>query len=384
MTNRTARAITVRSLDAFKGPGRLHCGTKGLFLQVTRSGSKIFIYRYVRPTDGKTTETSVGNYGTISLADAREKVAMLTREVALGRDPIADKRERRAKARADATTFRTALEAYCDATAFRDLRATAILVERLNRHAGALMAKPLTSINTQTIAVALAVVHENAPHTARRTLAAVARVWDYSRVSGLIDAQRPNPATFRGAFEFLWSHGPATVHLPAADYRDIPSIYSRLCELSSTSAFALRWAILSATRTSETLYARFDEIDIRARTWTIDASRMKMKQTHVVPLCNEMIAIAATMREHHCGELIFAARHGGRLDPRILSYVMRKRLGVAASVHGTTRSGFRDWAGDCTEYPREIAEAALAHGPTGTEAAYRRGSALVALRAANA
>jgi integrase len=361
MTSKNPRAITVRSLEAFKGPGRLHCGTKGLFLQVTRSGSKLFIYRFVRP-NGKTTETSVGPYGTISLADAREKVAALAREIALGRDPIAQKREQREKAREQTRTFKTALDSYVSAPAFRDLQATATLVERLNRHAGTLMKLPLASIDTKAVAKALAGVHETAQHTGRRTLAGIARVFDYARVAGLIDPQRPNPATFKGAFEFLWGPPRATVHLRAINYQSIPDLYQRLCELDMTAAFALRFCILSATRTKETLYTRFDELDLKAMTWTLGAERMKMKLPHVVPITDEMLVIIEAMRERHGGELIFASdRHGGKQHPRSLAYVLQHVLGFEASVYGTVRSGFRDWAGDCTEYPREVAEAALAH-----------------------
>jgi integrase len=193
----------------------------------------------------------------------------------------------------------------------------------------------------------------------------------------MLDPRPPNAAAWRGGFELLWGTGPATVHLKAADYRGLPSIYAELCDLDMTAAYALRFCILSATRTSETLYARFDEIDMSAMTRAIGAERMKMKLPHVVPLTDEMIAIVEAMRERHRGELIFASdRHGGRQHPRMLAHVMHRVLGIEASVHGSVRSGFRDWAGDCTEYPREVAEAALAHRPTGVEAAYRRGSAL--------
>jgi integrase len=376
MTVKNPRAITVRSLDAFKGPGRMHCGVKGLFLQATRSGSKIFIFRYVRPTDGKTTETSVGPYGTISLSDAREKVAAFAREVALGHDPIADKRQRREKARAEATTFRTALDAFRQAPAFKDLAATAKLVERLDLHADALMSKPLTAIDTRTIAAALANVHARAPHTARRTLAGVARVLAYAKIAGLRTGD--NPAAFEDNFELLWGPGKPVVHLRAVAYDDVPAVYARLVDLDTSAAWCLRWLILTATRTSNALYATFDQIDLDARTWTIasDAMKVKGRDAFVVPLVDETMAIVVAMRERHpSSELMFPASHGGKLHPRMLTHVLHRGLGVAAAVHGF-RSSARDFWGDRTSTEREVAEMCLAHFPKGVEAAYRRSSAI--------
>ena len=321
------------------GPARLHCGERGhgLYLVVTRAGSKLWTLRYKKPTDGKMTEASVGRHPILSLADARTKARGMARDVAMNKDPIEQKRAKREKAREQKQTFRTALDAYANAPAFRDLAATAVLVERCERHAAALMTKPLDLIDTRTIAAALTAVHRSAPHTARRTSAGIARLLDWSKVMGLRAGD--NPATFKGNFEFLWSNGPATTHWRAVGYDEVPDLYAQLRDLDDMSAaWCLRFLILTGVRSSNALYARFDQIDLKAGTWTIASEDMKMKNRppFVVPLVPEAVAIVTTMRERWpAGELIFPSdRHFGKQHHRSLPYVLQYVLGVEASVHG--------------------------------------------------
>jgi integrase len=246
------------------------------------------------------------------------------------------------------------------------------------------MKLPLDGIDIAQVAKALAKVHESAPHTGRRTLAGIARVFDYARVKGLIDARRPNPATFRGGFEHLWGPPEPTTHLRAVGYERVPELYGQLCDLEDmTAAWCLRLLILTGVRTSNALYARFDEIDLKAGTWTIQPEdmkkneKMKDRPKFVVPLVDEAVAIVTTMRERWpAGELIFPSdRHFGKQHPRALAYVLQYVLGVEASVHGF-RSSLRDFLGDRTNVEREVAEMCLAHFAKGVEAAYRRSTAL--------
>jgi integrase len=135
--------------------------------------------------------------------------------------------------------------------------------------------------------------------------------------------------------------------------------------------------ILCASRTSEVLGATWDEIDLSAWIWTIPASRMKKRQQHVVPLSDAALEVLDAARLHDGDQgHIFKGIAKGRLSPRSLERALHATLAVEdASVHGM-RSAFRDWAGDMTDTPREVCEAALAHSVTGVEGAYRRGSAL--------
>ena len=224
----------------------MHCAQRGqsLYLVVTKAGSKIWTLRYKKPGDGRVTETSVGKYPLLGLAEARKKATNLASDVAMNKDPIEQKRAKREKPREQKQTFRTALDAYANAPAYRAKAATAMLIERLERHAAGLMRQNLDAIDSARVAKALAKVHESAPHTGRRTLVGVARVFDYARVMGLIDARRPNPATFRGGFEHLWGPPEPTRHWRAVDYERVPDLYAQLRDLDDMSvAWCLRFRI---------------------------------------------------------------------------------------------------------------------------------------------
>ena len=311
--NKGARAITVRSLDTFVGPGRLRVGPKSV------SGD-VEIWRWQT--------LGVPVHETVDRGGFRDGVRQLPDRVASAR-PTEGRRaqgrtgeggrshrgetEKRAAAARTATTFRTALDAYCDAPAYRSKAATATLIERLARHAAGLMQQPLDAIDSARVAKALAKVHESAPHTGRRALAGIARVFDYARVKGLIDAQRPNPATFRGTFEHLWGPPEPTRHWRAVSWEQVPDLYSQLCDLDDmTSAWCLRFLILTGVRTKNALYARFNQIDLNAATWTIEPEnmkkneKMKARPAFVVPLVDEAVAIVTTMRDRRpAGELVF-------------------------------------------------------------------------------
>ena len=145
---------------------------------------------------------------------------------------------------------------------------------------------------------------------------------------------------------------------------------------------ALEFCILTATRSGEVLGARWSEIDIAGKVWTVPAARMKAARAHRVPLSAPAIEILEKLSEGRTGEFVFPGQRPGKpLSHMALEMVLR-RMGVeGVTVHGL-RCAFRDWAGNQTHFPREIAEAALSHviGDK-AEQAYRRGDALEKRRA---
>jgi integrase len=136
--------------------------------------------------------------------------------------------------------------------------------------------------------------------------------------------------------------------------------------------------VLTATRSGEVIGATWAEIDLAARVWTIPAERMKARREHRVPLSEPALASVMAMPER-VGFLF-----PGAIAPRMSTDLMRmvlRGMGVDATVHGM-RSAFRDFVGEETNFPREIAEASLAHAVGGAvEVAYRRGDALEKRRA---
>jgi integrase len=140
------------------------------------------------------------------------------------------------------------------------------------------------------------------------------------------------------------------------------------------AARALEFAILTAARTGEVLGARWDEVDLEAKVWTLPASRMKGGREHRVPLSRAAVALLKNMQTVHPNDLVFPGdRRGKPLSNMSMLMTLRRMGRNDLTAHGF-RSTFRDWAAECTNFPAEVAEAALAHviGDK-VEAAYRRG-----------
>ena len=157
-------------------------------------------------------------------------------------------------------------------------------------------------------------------------------------------------------------------------FADVPLFYARLGANSSVAARALEFTILTAARTSEALKATWAEIDLARKIWTIPASRMKAAKEHRVPLSKPALDILSTLGP--CAGPIFPGRRDDIPLSNMAMDMVLRRMKVAVTVHGF-RSSFRDWAGEMTSTPREVAEAALAHTiGNSAELAYRRGDAL--------
>jgi integrase len=165
-------------------------------------------------------------------------------------------------------------------------------------------------------------------------------------------------------------------------YADIPAFIAKLREDDFIAAIALEFCILTATRSGEVYGARWSEIDIGAKVWTLPAGRMKAAREHRVPMSDRALAILEKLGKTRTGDYVFPSPRGGKpLSHVAMAKVMRRLGAEKATVHGF-RSAFRDWAGNETHFPREVCEAALAHvAGDATERAYRRGDALEKRRA---
>jgi integrase len=163
-------------------------------------------------------------------------------------------------------------------------------------------------------------------------------------------------------------------------FAEVPALIDRLRKRQTITALALEFLILTAARTGEAIGARWSELDLKAKVWTVPGGRMKRGLEHRVPLSDRVIEIHGTMAKVARGEFVFPGLRADRhLSPAACTQQLR-RMKVNATVHGF-RSSFRDWAGELTGFPREIAEAALSH-LTGdqTEQSYRRADALAKRR----
>jgi integrase len=218
---------------------------------------------------------------------------------------------------------------------------------------------------------------QSIPETASRLRGRIEAVLDFAKARGLRSGE--NPALWKGNLAHLLpKRAKSRGHHGAMDYADVPAFVAGLRSLESVAARALEFVILTAGRSGEVRFAKWYEIDIDAKVWTVPAGRMKMGQVHRVPLCDRAVAIIEEQATYRCNDFIFP----GRLSNQAIGEnVMSMLCPDGATVHGF-RSSFRDWCGDQTSFPREIAEAALAHAVgNAVEAAYRRGDALEKRRA---
>jgi integrase len=211
------------------------------------------------------------------------------------------------------------------------------------------------------------------------------------RIEAVLDAARArgyrsgeNPAAWRGHLSHLLPNRQkmSRGHFAAMSYAEVPAFMAALRERKAMASLALEFLVLTAARSGEVLGARWPEIDLEAKVWTIPALRMKAAREHRVPLSGRSIAILAGLADAKTGAFVFPGQRPGKpLSPIALATMLRRMKVEGVTVHGF-RSAFRDWAGNETHFPRELAETALAHviGDK-AEQAYRRGDGLEKRRA---
>lgn len=236
--------------------------------------------------------------------------------------------------------------------------------------------KRVSDISTDDVLGILQPIWGTKPETASRLRGRIERVLDFAKARGLREGE--NPARWRGHLNLILPRRQKLTrgHHKAMPFKGLPSFMQRLRLSNGVSARALEFLILTAARSGEVLGMRWDEVDIDEMVWTVPAHRMKGAREHRVPLSPRAMEILGEMRDTRVSEYVFPGFKRDRpLSVMALEMILR-RMQIDATVHGF-RSAFRDWVGERTDFPREIAEAALAHlvGDE-VERAYRRGDAL--------
>jgi len=372
---REQNKLSARFVQTVTKPGR-HSDGGGLYLIVDPSGAKrwLFLFRW----GGKLKELGLGGLSAVTLAQAREKASDARRQVAAGTNPIAAKRAA-ADAKAAAKTFSEVADALIASITpgFKNEKHKAQWSSTLETYASHLSKLAVADISTDDILKVLQPIWLEKPETASRVRGRVERVLDAAKARGLRSGE--NPARWRGHLDHLLARRPKTgqQHHAAMPYDAMPAFMTRLRAREAVAASALEFGILCASRTGEIIEARWDEFDRAAKVWTIPAVRMKAGREHRVPLTDRALAILDCLERIRTSEFVFPGpRRGKPLSNMALAMLMRRLECADYTVHGF-RSSFRDWAGEKTAFPREVAEAALAHvvGDE-TERAYRRGDAL--------
>jgi integrase len=374
---------TARLKTLLTKPGR-HGDGAGLYFRVLAEDKAYWVYRY--RVDGKEREISIGPFPEISLIDARAQHMALRKRVVVDRaDPLAEKRAGKEMPRPTGKpSFGEIADAHIEAKGgeWRNARHLGQWEMTLTRYCAPIRNKPVDAIGTSDVLAVLKPLWARTPETASRLRGRIEVVLNRARALGHIDEDRANPARWKGHLDqILPNNRSRTSHHAAMPYAEVPAFVAKL---DTPAAKALMFLILTSARADEVLGATWDEVDMESRVWTVPAHRMKMKRLHRVPLSEPAMVILRTQlaarqdgqRHVFPGRSLFSPH-----NKMALSRALDEAGAGQFTVHGF-RSSFRDWAGDMTSFPREVAEAALAHAiGDETERAYRRGDALDKRRA---
>jgi integrase len=385
---------TVKQVEALSEPGRYRDETTpGLYVGVTigKTGiSKSYVWRG-RVGGNREREIGLGSTTKVTLSDARKAAREMAVQRDKGVDPLDARKASRnaagAKAKEavkDMPTFEAyARKAIRDTTDnFRNVYGAKAYLRTFEKWVfPSIGTIPIDGITTRHIADVLkAAAAGGILDTAKRLRGRIGAIMDAAAADGYRNQNERNPAD-AGLVDKLakvLKTRRTIQHFRAAPLDDIPGIYKTLAEAEGIAALALRFVMLAACRPGEALRGRWDEVNWNNRTWTIPPERQKRNTAFTIPLNDAMIALLHEAHELREGEGL-CMFPGGRGD-KPLSYnafsTTLPKLGVHNCTPHSFRSSFRDFAGDYTAHERDVAEAALSHGLSATEASYRCQTAL--------
>jgi integrase len=371
---RSLNRLTAVKVNKLNKPGMISDGG-GLYLRISNTGAKSWIFRF--GDNGRLRDMGLGGLDAISLKVARERAAECRELRAKGIDPISHQRTSKAAQRAEdakSITFREAAALYIEGhEAAWGQKHHEAWTSTLRDHCGVLADLPVRMIETAHVMQVLSPIWKERTVTASRLRGRIEAVLDWSKVSGFREGE--NPARWRGHLKHLLPT-PGELgdveHYPALPYAEIGTFMAKLRKNTSMAARCLEFMALTAARLGEARFATWQEIDFESRTWTIPGPRMKSGQAHRVPLSRRAVDLLKEAWSIRRGGLVFWGRRDGALAATNILHLAKQVAGAPITVHGF-RSSFRDWAAETTNYPREVAEMALAHSVgDAVERAYAR------------
>lgn len=377
---RALNRLTNMTVNKLNAPGHYGDGG-GLWLQISDAGTKSWVFRFTR--DGRSREMGLGALHTVSLADARAAALNVRKQLQEGIDPIEHRRAQRQAAQllaARAMTFDQCAAAYIDShrAGWKNAKHADQWESTLKAYASPIFGSlPVADIDTALVMKCIEPLWKDKTETASRLRGRIESILDWATVRGY--RQGENPARWRGHLESLLparKKAQQVEHHAALPYAELPTFMQSLRKQTGVAALAFEFCILTATRTSETMGARWEEFDLDARLWTIPAARMKANREHRVPLSDRCLQILAQMQAFASDWVFPGARAGKPLSNMAFLMCLRRMDRPDLTAHGF-RSTFRDWCAESTNYAHEVAEMALAHTVSdAVEAAYRRGDLL--------
>nr|WP_292931721.1 site-specific integrase [Novosphingobium sp. PASSN1] len=385
MGRSAAAALTARQVETSTKVGYTADGKQpGLNLQVTPGASgyaRSWVFRYTSPTSGKRREIGLGPVSVRGLAAARDLAGQLRAQILSGLDPKEERdqvKATRASAVRDRLTFEQAA-AQCIATKQHEWK------NEKHRHQWAatlktyaypsLGALPVDQITMEQVLAVLEPIWTTKTETATRLRQRIETVMDWAKARKLFTGD--NPASLKGGLGQLLPKASKIAkvqHQPALPYQEVHAFAQALRRKRGISPKAFEFLILTAARSGEVLGAKWDEIDLAAKVWTIPAERMKAGREHRVPLSARAITIIMEMQAGRQCDYVFPDPSGKKgMSNGALLAVIKGMAGYTAYVPHGFRSTFRDWAAETTNFANETLELALAHTIRDkAEAAYRR------------
>jgi len=375
--------LTALAVSKAKEKG-LYADGGGLYLQIGVTGGKSWLFRFMR--HGKAYAMGLGALHAVTLAEARVKAADCRKLLAAELDPLEAKKTEQVAARlasAKGTTFEACAKAYIEAhkASWRQERHAKQWDQALTKHAYPVMGKlPVQAIDTALVVKVLEPIWQKKTETAKRLRGRIECILDWAKVREY--RQGENPARWRGHLENLLARPSKLIkveHFAALPYTKVNGFLQSLDGQAGLGAQALKLVVYTACRSNEVLGAVWDEIDFENKVWTIPAERMKGGKEHRVPLTAPALAILKSQKSDSefyadkASSYVFPSPKGDTFLSNVVMLSLLKRMNRRdITVHGF-RSSFRDWAAEQTNFPREVAEAALAHAvQSRVEAAYRR------------
>ncbi|EPS4833071.1 integrase domain-containing protein [Enterobacter hormaechei] len=339
----------------------LHDGD-GLFLLVKTSGKKLWRFRYQRPGSSSRTNLSLGSYPALTLAAARQIRDQHLSTLAQGMDPQQQQEQELEQSQIELDSIFSTVAANWFQIKSRNVTddyAKDIWRSLDKDVLPAIGAIPVQELKARTIVEALEPIKaRGALETVRRLVQRINEIMIYAVNTGLIDA---NPASGVGmAFE-----KPKKQNMPTLRPEELPKLMRSLVmsNLSVTTRCLIEWQLLTLVRPSEASGARWEEIDLNAKLWTIPAERMKAKREHIVPLSPQALEILEMMkpisahREH-----IFPSRNNPKqaMNSQTANAAL-KRIGYRGKLVAHGLRSIASTAMNEAGFNADVIEAALAH-----------------------
>lgn len=362
-------------------PGK-HEDGGGLRLVVAQSGGKKWVVRLT--LHQKRREFGLGSFPDVSLAEARAKAAQYRKLADEGKNPSDYFKRLVAQENLSTPTFTSCAARYIQAhrRTWKNAKHRYQWFATIKGFAKPVIGhKPVDEIDTDDVLQILKPIWMTKNETAKRLQGRIENILDYAAAHNFKDPV--NPARWKGHLDKLLPK-PSRVqkvrHHPAIPYEEVSEFWIELGKKDCTTSNALKFLILTATRSSEVYFSVWGEIDFGSATWTIPEERMKAGREHRVPLSRQAMEILNAIPRVAGTPYIFPGARAGRPLSNMAMVTMMRKMGFGSGgergdyvPHGF-RSTFRDWAGEVSSYPSDVAEMALAHTiKNKVEAAYRRG-----------